>query len=108
MSPEGRFLFAYDAAIALATAALHASGFRTSSNLPGHHAITLDSLAFTLAADRRSVSSLDVWRRKRHSAVYRGGEAVSDHELAELVALVRGLRGQLMGWLEARHPDLVP
>lgn len=104
MSTEGRFLLAYNAAIALATAALHAAGYRTSSNLPGHHAITIASLASTVKVEAAAVSALDAWRRKRHRATYEAAGAVSDHELRELVALVEKLKADFQVWLSARYP----
>jgi hypothetical protein len=106
VSAEGRFMLAYNAALALATAALHASGYRTSSNLPGHHAVTIASLALTMGADPAAVSALDAWRKKRHRAMYDAAE-VSEHELRELIALVEKLRAGLAAWLRARHPALL-
>ena len=51
LSAEGRFQFAYNAALTMATAALHAAGYRTNSNAPGHHAITVESMEHTFGAD---------------------------------------------------------
>jgi hypothetical protein len=87
---------------------LHAAGYRASSNLPGHHAVTIASLALTLGARRSVVSALDAWRKKRNRATYDAPAAVSEHELRELVALVEKLKADLSAWLRARHPDLLP
>ena len=107
VSAEGRFMLAYHAALALATAALHAAGYRTSSNLPGHHAVTVASLEFTMRADPRVVSTLDAWRKKRHRTTYDGAE-VSEHELRELISLVEKLQVVFAAWLRAEHPELGP
>jgi hypothetical protein len=104
VSPEGRFVLAYNAAIALATAALHAAGYRTSSSLPGHHSVTIASLALTVGADAGVVAALDAWRRKRNRATYDAPAAVSEQELGELVALVEKLKADLSAWLRDRHP----
>lgn len=108
VSVESRFLLACNAALSLATVALRAAGYRTSSNLPGHHAIAIASLAFTLGADARTVAVLEAFRRKRNRATYGGPEEVSEQELAELVTLATRLRAQLAAWLKARHPELAP
>ena len=107
MSAEGRFLLAYNAALALATAALHAAGYRTSSNLPGHHAVTIASLALTLGAEPAAVAALDTWRRKRNRATYDLPGAVSEHEVRELIALVEKLKADFHAWLRARHRALI-
>lgn len=95
LSTEGRFLFAYSAAIAVATAALRAAGYRTSSNLPGHHAVTIASLALTVGADASIVSALDAWRKKRNRSVYDASASVSEHEVAELIRLAEKLKANL-------------
>ncbi|HZM34488.1 MAG TPA: hypothetical protein VFC18_08325 [Burkholderiales bacterium] len=91
--------------MAIATAALRAEGYRTSSNLPGHHAVTVDSLAFTMRVDKAVVAALNAWRRKRHRTAYEGVN-ISEHELAELITLVDKLRTSFAAWLRARHPEL--
>jgi hypothetical protein len=106
LSTEGRFLLAYNAAVALASAALHAAGYRTSTNLPGHHAITIASLALTVGADRAAVGALEAWRKKRNRATYEASAAFSEHEIDELVRLVGKLRAELEAWLRA-HPALL-
>lgn len=106
ISGEGRFLLAYNAAIALASAALHAAGYRTSTNLPGHHAVTIASLALTFGADPAAVAALEAWRKKRNRATYEASAAFSEHEVDELVTLVGKLRAQFEAWLRARHPAL--
>ena len=108
MSTEVRFLFAYNAALALASAALQAAGYRTSSSLPGHHAITIASLEFTVGAKPSAIAALDVWRKKRNRAAYDGPAGVSDGELRELIALVDDLRTALNAWLRKKHPRLAP
>ncbi len=54
----------------MATAALHAAGYRTNSNAPGHHAITVESMAHTFGADAALVREFDAFRRKRNRVSY--------------------------------------
>ena len=61
LSAEGRFNCAYGAALTAATIALHAAGYRTNSNLPGHHTVTLHSLEYTLGADAALINTLDAF-----------------------------------------------
>ena len=107
LSAEGRFQFAYNAALTMATAALHAAGYRTNSNAPGHHAITVESMEHTVGADAALVRKFDAFRRKRHRVSYDAPAAVSEPEVAELLALARQLQRDVEAWLRARHPALM-
>jgi hypothetical protein len=107
LSAEGRFQFAYNAALAMATAALHAAGYRTSSNVAGHHAVTIESLQHTIGADAALARKLDAFRRKRNRVAYDAPAAVSAKEAAEMLALARQLRHDGEAWLRARHAALI-
>lgn len=107
LSAEGRFQFAYNAALTLATAALHAAGYRTNSNAPGHHAITVESIEHTFGADAALVRRFDGFRRKRNRVSYDAPIAVSESELAEMLALARQLRRDVEAWLRASHSALM-
>jgi hypothetical protein len=106
LSAQGRFQIAYGAAPAAASAALHACGYRTNSNVPGHHANTVHSLEHTLHAEAALVRKLDAFRRKRNQMSYDAPLAVSDQEAAELLALAERLRRDVERWLRAEHPEL--
>jgi hypothetical protein len=107
LSAEGRFQFAYNAALAMATAALHAAGYRTSSNVPGHHALTLESLAYTIGVAAALVRKLDAYRRKRNRVSYDAPAAVSDKEAADMLALAARLRQDCEAWIRAKHAALL-
>jgi len=107
LSVEGRFQFAYNAALTMATAALHAAGFRTNSNAPGHHAITIESIEHTFGADAALVRKFDGFRRKRNRVSYDAPVAVSEAEAAEILALARQLRRDVEAWLRAKHAALI-
>jgi hypothetical protein len=106
LSGQGRFQIAYNAALAAASAALHACGYRTNSNLPGHHANTVRSLEHTVRAQAALVRKLDAFRRKRNQMSYDAPLPVSDHEAAELLAVAEQLRKDVEAWLRAEHPEL--
>ena len=107
LSAEGRFQFAYNAALTIATAALHAAGHRTNSNAPGHHAITVESIEHTFGADAALVRKFDGFRRKRNRISYDTPAAVSEPEVAEMLALAPQLRRDVEAWLRASHPSLI-
>lgn len=107
VSADGRLQSAYNAALAAATAALHASGYRSNPAAAGHHAVTVESIALTVGSDAAVVRKLDGFRRKRHRAAYDVAGAVSEQEVTELVALAAELRNAVAVWLAAEHPTLV-
>ena len=107
LSAEGRFQFAYNAALAMATAALHAAGYRTNSNVPGHHAVTVESLEHTIGVDAALVRKLDAYRRKRNRVSYDAPAAVSAKEAADMLALAAQLRREVEAWIRAKHAALI-
>ncbi len=106
MSAEGRFQFAYNAALAMASAALHAAGYRTNSNVPGYHAVTVESLERTIGVDAALVRKLDAFRRKRNRVSYDAPAAVSASEAADMLALAAQLRHDVEAWIRAKHAVL--
>ena len=101
----GRFSFAYNATLKMATAALAASGYRASRNQ--HHFRAIQSLRFTVGLDADFVDLLDRFRKKRNINVYENPGSVSDHEADELVELAEKLRGMVDGWLKERFPEFL-
>jgi len=67
LSPDRRFVTAYNAALQLATIVLRASGYRTSG--AGHHWTTFQTLLEILGeSERPRADYLDSCRRKRNVA----------------------------------------
>jgi len=81
-SPETRFDCAYTAIRAVADAALHAQGWRTSTSKPGHHQTTIGCLVHTLGVSPATVRVLDALRKQRNLSDY-DGELVTDQALRE-------------------------
>ena len=81
-STETRFDCAYTAIRAVADAALHAQGWRTSTSKPGHHQTTLQCLTHTLGVSPATVRVLDALRKQRNLSDY-DGELVTEQALRE-------------------------
>ena len=81
-STETRFDCAYTAIRAVADAALHAHGWRTSTSKPGHHQTTLQCLTHTLGVSPATVRVLDALRKQRNLSDY-DGEMITDQALQE-------------------------
>lgn len=81
-STETRFDCAYTAIRAVADAALHARGWRTSTSKPGHHQTTIACLVHTLGVSPATVRVLDALRKQRNLSDY-DGELVTDQALQE-------------------------
>ena len=84
-SAETRFDCAYTAIRAVADAALHAQGWRTSTSKPGHHQTTLQCLTHTLGVSPATVRVLDALRkqRKQRNLSDYDGELVTEQALRE-------------------------
>ncbi|HOX06738.1 MAG TPA: hypothetical protein PK280_10065 [Planctomycetota bacterium] len=106
LSADWKFSIAYNAALQAAAAALAASGYRISRGTSHHH-LVIESLAFTLGADARSVAQLDAFRKKRNVGGYEEVGLVSDQEAEEMRAMAEQLRKRVEAWLEVAHPELL-
>ena len=84
-STETRFDCAYTAIRAVADAALHAHGWRTSTSKPGHHQTTIGCLVHTLGVSPATVRVLDALRkqRKQRNLSDYDGELVTEQALRE-------------------------
>lgn len=89
-STETRFDCAYTAIRAMADAALHARGWRTSANRPGHHQTTLQCLVHTLDVTPATVRVLDALRKQRNLSDYEG-EMVTEQALQECLQQAQAL-----------------
>ena len=89
-SMETRFDCAYTAIRAVADAALHAQGWRTSTSKPGHHQTTIGCLVHTLGVSPSTVRVLDALRKQRNLSDY-DGELVTDQALRECLRQAQSL-----------------
>lgn len=105
LSPDWRMNIAYNAVLALATAALAAVGYRVARE--AHHYRTLQSLEYTIGLDRDTVNLLDAFRKKRNTTEYDLAGTVSNQEADEMVELAAELRARTEKWLETNYPEMM-
>ncbi len=106
LSVDRRFATAYNAALQLATIALHAAGYRTAGH--GHHWATFHLLPEVMGSKALNRADyLDACRTKRNVADYDRAGEVSEVEMAEILDEVCKFRTDVIGWLESRHPNLL-
>lgn len=105
LSPDWQLNIAYNAALQAAIAALAASGYRAARE--SQHYRVIQSLAYTIGADRRLVSTLDRFRKKRNITGYERAGAVSEQEAKEMFSLAKDLRDSVERWLRTNHPHLL-
>jgi hypothetical protein len=105
LSADRRFATAYNAALLVATMTLAASGYRAQPE--GHHYWSIQSLAFTLELDPKTINQLNAFRRKRNIADYERVGIASEQEIKSLIALTQKLRVTAMEWLKKNHPELI-
>jgi hypothetical protein len=105
LSADRRFATAYNATLMAARTALAACGYRTSGE--GGHYWTIQSLAFTLKLDDKTIRKFNKFRQKRNISDYEMIGMVSEQEVSEMVTLARELRKIVTAWLEKNHPELI-
>lgn len=88
-SAPSRFILAYNAAHALALAALRASGYRPSS--AGHRKIIFQVLATTAGAPPELWLALDKYHDRRNASEYEGAPPASTMEAEDIIKLTSEL-----------------
>jgi hypothetical protein len=105
LSADRRFTTAYNAALMVSIAALAASGYRASGE--GHHYWTIQSLAFTLHLDAKTIRKFNKFRQKRNITDYEIIGMVSEQEVGEMITLAQELHTMVVEWLKKNHPELI-
>jgi len=105
LSADGRLGFAYNAALAVANAALAACGYRAERD--SQHYRLVQSLALTLGVGPVDIAAMDACRKKRNTSVYERVGQVSTADADEMVRLARQLRDHIIPWLQANQPELL-
>jgi len=105
--PDGRFAFAYNAFLQLATAYLRLHHIRIGSS--SHHIRTFQALEDLLPKERQEFAlDFDRARRKRHALTYDQAGVVSEHEAQELIEEVNEFREWFLKELTAHFPQYSP
>jgi hypothetical protein len=107
-SYDGRLGHAHTACLAVAAAALAATGYRVRQGSMAHHWRLIESLEHTLGLTPGQVKLLQDYRKKRSRSVYERAGIVTGTEAGAALATARDLRDRLAGWLAQQHPDLLP
>jgi hypothetical protein len=109
LSDDGHFIHAYDGALILCKLALHVSGFELQKRVPGHHALWINSLEFTLGTtQKQTLMHLSKSSKLRHASLYDHAGAVQQQDADDLLEAARQLRTDLLNWLRSQHPSLLP
>lgn len=107
ISHDWQYGIAYNAALKLCTILLYTEGYRPEKSLA--HYRTLQALPLILGSHRNADADyLDGCRKKRNTVEYdyAGGATAADAE--ELIRFSNELRIEVLAWLKANHPKLVP
>jgi hypothetical protein len=105
LSPDRRFMIAYDAALTLATIPLYCAGYETHGG--GHHWMTFKLLPEVMGkAYSEMADYLDLCRTKRNVGTYDRGGQISSVEAEELISEVIRFRDEVHGWVLEHHPEL--
>lgn len=108
LSVDGKFMHAYDAALVLCMIALRACGYRVTKGA-GHHKHSIGSLRFTLGECMQPLADeIEIASRKRGQAMYDRTGVVQTLDADELLESARKLRREVLDWMAAAHPRLVP
>ena len=106
ISSDWRFGIAYNAALKLCTILLCAEGYRPEKTLQHYRAI--QALPLILGSHRETDTKyLDTCRNKRNVAEYDYVGGVTEEDVDELIAFVKGLREEVILWLGKRHPNFL-
>jgi uncharacterized protein (UPF0332 family) len=106
LSADRRFATAYNAALQLATIALHAAGYRTAKS--GHHWITLKAMPEVMGSEFRGRADyFNTCRSTRHVTDYDRAGVVSAAEAEEILKEATAFKDEVIDWLQANHPHLL-
>jgi hypothetical protein len=108
LSDEGRFEHAYVAALQLCMIPLRVLGYRVPKG-ESRHKRAIESLRYTLGGSHAEIAvSLERYSRARGRTVYEQIGAVTLQDAEDLLTIAQQLRTQVIEWLRATHPELLP
>lgn len=105
-SLDGRFMAAYRGALALATVALVATGYRVSGQ--AQHVTVFEALPLAMGEDLRELSQyLDTCRQKRNRAAYDEPGLTAEGDVEEIIEAAQALNVQVRNWLSREYSELL-
>ena len=108
LSADGRFVHAYNAALQLCIIALLASGYQVSKG-QGRHKRGIDSLRYALGVGwSETADHIERCSRLRAQVIYEQIGVVGEEDADDLLNAAKQLRADVINWLKANHPALVP
>ena len=106
ISSETRFDCAYKTIMQCAQIAMWTSGYRPSTNLPGHHQSLIQTLPLSLGLPVERVYVMDALRKKRNLNDY-AGDPIEDAVVKQCITEAHCLLGELKSWLIKNHPQMI-
>lgn len=106
VSDEARFDMAYRAIMQCALVGVLASGYRPSTQMPGHHQTMIQTLSLTMGVPKSVWLVLDALRKKRNLSDYIG-DGTDPESVRECIVQAESLIAHTMSWLEKSHKQLI-
>lgn len=106
LSDETRYDLGYKTIMQCAMVGLVASGYRPSTNVPGHHQTMIQTLSLTMGVAKDVWLVLDALRKKRNLTDYLG-DLVDPESVAECIAQAEAILAHARDWLESNRPELL-
>jgi len=104
---DRRFCAAYDAARALADVVVACAGYRPAG--AARHVTIFEALPLVLGERYAGLADyLDTCRSKRNVAEYQRVGEIMGEEVTGLIESAAALRADVIAWLQAHHPGLLP
>ena len=107
LSDDWKFNIAYNAALQSSSAALAACGYDVPKGDSNHFRV-IQSLAFTIGLEPKSVDAFGAFRKKRSMSIYDAAGVISDAEARQIGQFAADLVDRVKLWLRAEHPELMP
>lgn len=107
LSADNRLGLAYEAALVLSKMAVHATGYRVRSGVPGAHAITLQGSELAIGPSvSKTIAYFDRVRRMRNRLSYDVAGSVSDSEATSALTQATAFQKLVEAWIATNHAAL--
>ena len=108
LSADRRFATVYNAALQLATIALHVGGYRVKGGSAGHHWVTISSIPDIMGRNQKNRSDyFNACRTKRNITDYDRVGEISEEEVSDLIREVKEFKRDVITWIKQKYHDLL-